>query len=468
MPHRMPTGAEMRRAPGARKPPGPGPLSSLNSVLALGRDPIRFALDMWHRYGDLVRIRFLFWQGYLVFHPDQIKHILQDNHRNYTKDFFTLNAFKAFVGNGLVTNNGDSWLQQRRLMQPAFHRKRLAAFGTLITGTTVEMIERWQGFAEQGQPLDIAGEMMRLTLRIVGRSLFSIDLSNETETVGRAVTTLSTLMVEYMSVPFPPLWIPTPRNRRITSAIRTLDTVVQDIITARRRQHTESGDLLSLLLSARDEETGERMSDKQVRDEVMTLLFAGHETTSNLLAWTWYVLSQHPEVERRLHAELEAVLAGQRPSVEHLTNLPYSQMVLEETLRLYPPAWSLARKARARDCVGGYAIPAKSVILMIPYVTHRHPAFWEHPEWFDPERFTPECAVARPRYAYYPFGGGPRQCIGNNFALMEAHLILATVAQRYRLHLVPGHEVEAEALLTLRPRYGLPMILKPVEHLHLW
>ncbi len=449
--------------PGVKRSSGPRSLLPLGSAYAFGRDPIRFALDMWHRYGDIVRIRFLFWHGYLVFHPDQIKHILQDNHRNYTKDIFTLNAFKAFVGNGLVTNDGDSWLHQRRLMQPAFHRKRLAAFGTLITGTTIEMLERWQGFAEQGQPLDIAVEMMRLTLRIVGQSLFTIDLSNETETVGRAVTTLSKLVLDYMSAPFPPLWIPTPRNRHITSALRTLDTVVQDIITARRQQHTESGDLLSLLLSARDEETGAGMSDKQVRDEVMTLLFAGHETTSNLLAWTWYVLAQHPEVEQRLHAELDAALAGQRPSVEHLTNLPYSRIVLEETLRLYPPAWSLARKARAGDCLGGYAIPAKSVILMIPYVTHRHPAFWEEPERFDPERFTPERAAARPRYAYFPFGGGPRQCIGNNFALMEAHLILATVAQRYHLHLVPGHAVEPETLLTLRPRYGLPMTLKPTE-----
>src|SRR6266566_1031812 len=422
---------------GAKRPSGPRSLLPLGSAYAFGRDPMRFALDMWHRYGDLVRIRFLFWHGYLVFHPEHIKHILQDNHRNYTKDIFTLNAFKAFVGNGLVTNDGNSWLQQRRLMQPAFHRKRLAAFGTLITGTTVEM--------------------MRLTLRVVGQPLFTIDLSNETETVSRAVTTLSKLVLDYMSVPFPPLWVPTPRNRRITSAIRTLDTVVQDIITARRQQHTDSGDLLSMLLSARDEETGEGMSDKQVRDEVMTLLFAGHETTSNLLTWTWYVLSQHPEVERRLHEELDAVLTGQRPSVEHLTHLPYSRMVLEETLRLYPPAWSLARKARAGDCVGGYAIPAKSVILMIPYVTHRHPAFWEHPERFAPERFTPERAAARSRYAYFPFGGGPRQCIGNNFALMEAHLILATVAQRYHLHLVPEHAVEPEALLTLRPRYGLPM-----------
>jgi cytochrome P450 len=204
------------------------------------------------------------------------------------------------------------------------------------------------------------------------------------------------------------------------------------------------------------------MSDQQVRDEVMTLLFAGHETTSNLLAWTWYLLASHPEVEQRLRAELDEVLGGRLPTVEDLANLPYGYRVLEETLRLYPPAWSLARKALVDDDIGGYVLPASTIILMSPYVTHRHPAFWEEPERFDPDRFTPERVAVRSRYAYFPFGGGPRQCIGNTFALMEAHLILATVAQRYRLRLVPDHPVEPQALLTLRPRDGLPMLLECV------
>lgn len=443
-------------------PPGPRGLALLSSMRALQRAPLPYLVDLQRHYGDIVGVRFLSWQGCLVFHPEAIQQILQEHHRSYNKDFFALNAFKAFVGNGLVTNNGDSWLQQRRLMQPAFHRKHLSSFGALMTDTAVAMLERWQGYAEHGQPLDVAAEMMRVTLLVAGRSLFDLDLSDQTETVGRTVTTLSRLVPEAMAMPFPPLSVPTPRNRRINAAIHTLDAIVQGLIQERRQRAIERGDVLSLLLLARDEETGQGMSDQQVRDEVMTLLFAGHETTSNLLAWTWFLLATHPEVEQRLQAELDAVLGGRLPTVEDLAHLPYGHRVLEETLRLYPPAWSLARKALAEDDLGGYVLPASTIILMSPYVTHRHPAFWEEPERFDPDRFTPERVAVRPRYAYFPFGGGPRQCIGNTFALMEAHLILATVAQRYRLRLVPDHPVEPQALLTLRPRDGLPMLLEGV------
>jgi cytochrome P450 len=447
------------RAPTPPGPRGPGLLSGLR---ALQRAPLPYLLDLQRRYGDVVGVRFLSWQGCLVFHPEAIQHILQEHQRAYNKDFFALNAFKAFVGNGLVTNNGDSWLQQRRLMQPAFHRKHLFSFGSIMTDAAVAMLERWQHAAPQGQPLDVAAEMMRVTLLVAGRALFDLDLSDQTETVGRTVTTLSRLVPEAMAMPFPPLSVPTPRNRRINAAIHTLDAIVEGLIQERRQRPIERGDVLSLLLLARDEETGQGMSDQQVRDEVMTLLFAGHETTSNLLAWAWYLLAAHPEVEQRLQAELDAVLGGRLPTAEDLANLPYGHRVLEETLRLYPPAWSLARKALAEDHLGGYVLPANTIILMSPYVTHRHPAFWEEPERFNPDRFTPERVAARARYAYFPFGGGPRQCIGNTFALMEAQLILATVAQRYRLCLVPDHPVEPQALLTLRPRDGLPMRLERV------
>lgn len=302
--------------------------------------------------------------------------------------------------------------------------------------------------------MDIAVEMMRLTLRIVGQALFSIDLSNEASVVGQAFTTLSALLVNYMYHPFPPLTIPTPRNRRIQRAIRTLDMVVHAIITEHRQQYSEKGDLLSLLLQARDEETGEEMSDQQLRDEVMTLLLAGHETTANTLTWSWYLLAQYPEVERRLHAELEQVLGGQLPTVEHLPELSYTRMVLEEVLRLYPPAFGFNRKAIADDEIGGYVVPANTLIWISPYATHRHLDFWEDPEVFEPER-----SAGRPHFAHFPFGGGPRLCIGNNVAMMEAQLILATLAQRYRLRLVPGHKVVPEVLLSVRPRNGLPMTL---------
>jgi cytochrome P450 len=328
-----------------------------------------------------------------------------------------------------------------------------------MTTATVDMQERWQSFVRDDQSVDIAVEMMRLTLRIVGQALFSIDLSNEASIVGQAFATIRTLLTDYIYNPFPPLTIPTPRNRRIQKAIRTLDMVVHDIITEHRQQYSEKGDLLSMLLQASDEETGQKMSDQQLRDEVMTLLLAGHETTANALTWTWYLLAQYPEIERRLHAELEQVLGGQLPTVEHLPELSYTRMVLEEVLRLYPPAFGFNRKAIADDEIGGYVVPANTLIWISPYTTHRHPDFWENPEVFEPERFSSERSAGRPHFAHFPFGGGPRLCIGNNFAMMEAQLILATLAQRYRLRLVPGHKVEPEVLLSIRPRNGLPMTL---------
>jgi cytochrome P450 len=415
---------------------------------------------MTGQYGDIVRIRFLFWPAYLINHPDGIKHVLQENQQNYHKDFYPYKIFKPLLGRGLVTNDGKSWLHQRRLMQPAFHRKSLDAFSSLMTNATISMLDQWENFAERDQPLDVAAEMQRLTLCIAGKALFNIDLSDETHTVGQAVTTVNKLLTEYLYAPLPPLNVPTLRNQRLQVSYRTLDQVVQGIITQRRRQNTDPEDLLSILLLARDQETGQGMNDQQVRDEVITLLIAGHETVSNALTWTWYLLSQYPQAACHLHKELEIVLGGQIPTMDHLAKLAYTHMVLDETLRLYPPAWVFGRKAVADDEIGGYFIPANSMIVLSPYITHRHPAFWQDPEVFDPERFAPERSASRPHFAYFPFGGGPRMCIGNYFALMEMQLILATVVQRYRLHLVPGHTVEPEALLSLRPRCGLPMLLQ--------
>lgn len=440
--------------------PGPRGHLLLGSARDIQRDPLRFGLAMAQQYGDIVRIRLLLWPAYLVNHPDGVKHVLQENQQNYNKDLYPYQIFKPLLGRGLVTNDGKSWLHQRRLMQPAFHRKSLDAFGSLMTGATVMMLDQWQDLAERAEQLDITAEMLRLTLRIVGQALFNIDLSDETRIVGQALITVNKLLSDYIYAPFPPLNIPTSRNRLIQTAFRTLDQVVQGIINQRRQQNMDTDDLLSMLLSVRDEETGQGMNDQQVRDEVMTLLIAGYETVSTALVWTWYLLSQYPEMEHRLHSELDIVLRGDQPTVEHLAELTYTRMVIEEALRLYPPAWIFGRKVIADDEIGGYSIPANSIIVLSPYVTHRHPALWEHPEVFDPERFTPEHSAGRPHFAYFPFGGGPRMCIGNNFALMEMQLILATIAQRYKLRLVPGHPVEPEAFLSLRPRYGLPMKLQ--------
>jgi cytochrome P450 len=321
------------------------------------------------------------------------------------------------------------------------------------------MLDRWQAGAARAEPLDVAWEMTQLTQRIIGEALFSIDLSDASATVAQAFSTVSQMYATYLFAPVMLLGLPTPRNRRFRAALQRLDVVVRSII--RTHRETASSDLLALLLAARDEETGQGMDDRLVRDEVLNLLLAGHETTANALAWTWYLLAQHPEVDRRLYAELDLVLGGRIPEVEDVARLDYTRMVFDEALRLYPPVYATNRNAVGDDNIGGYAIPAKSLVVLSPYMTHRHPDFWERPEVFDPERFTPERAAARPRYAYFPFLGGPRQCIGNQLALLEGHLVLATVAQRYRLSLVPGHTVEPRAQITLVPRYGLRMIVRP-------
>jgi cytochrome P450 len=430
----------------------------LGAASEMQRDPLKFLRET-RQYGDVVHMRFVFSDAYLIYHPDSIKHVLQENNRNYNKDIFTYKIFYPFLGHGLLTNDGESWLHQRRLMQPAFHRKRIAAYGTIMTDSTEKLLKRWQSYAKQDLSLDIAEEMMHLTLGIVGQTLFSLDLSDETNTIGPAVRTLLNLLGSYVYAPFPPINVPTPRNRRLLAANRSLEQVIYHIIAERRQQNTDTGDLLSMLLSARDEETGEGMNDRQIRDELMTMLIAGHETTSNTLAWTWYLLSQHPEVEEHLYSEIDEVLGGSIPTLEHLPNLKYTNMVIEEALRLYPTAGIFGRKAIADDELRGYYIPANSMIVISPYATQHHPDYWPDPERFDPDRFTPERSAARSHYAYFPFSSGPRMCIGSSFAMMEAQLILAMIAQRYRLRLVPGHPVEPQMLVTLRPKYGLKMTI---------
>jgi len=427
--------------------------------VALQRDPLAFYTNMAQRYGEVVHTRLLFWPTFLVFHPDGVRHVLQEHHQNYDRNLFLYKGLQPFFGEGLATSSGPSWLQHRRLMQPAFHRSRLAALGTLMTEAIRDMLTGWQTAAEQEQPLEVGQEMLRLTLRILGQALFRVDLSDETDAIGQAFTELLTLLGEYVYLPFPPLNVPTPRNRRMQAGLRSLNAVVQRLIEEHRKPQKAQHDLLSLLLEALDAESRHGLSDRQVRDEVFTLLFAGHETTANALTWALYLLSHHPAVQQRLQAEVDTVLAGQTPTVEHLGALPYTRMVLEETLRLYPPGATIPRRAIASDHIGGFAIPTNSLVFLTPYITHRHPDFWERPEVFDPERFTPERVAARHRYAYFPFGGGPHLCIGQHFALMEAQLALAMIAQRYQLRLVPGQRIEPQVMVTIRPLSDVKMTL---------
>ncbi len=444
----------------AARPPGPRGSLLLGNVREQARDRLRFQMKLHREYGDIVRWRVAHITLYQITHPDHLKHILHDNHRNYTKGALFRGLLSPIMGNGLFVSEGDFWLRQRRLMQPIFHRQRIAAFGTIMTSTAVTMLERWEARARQQPMVDIAEEMMALTLTVATRALFGVDVGANAAMIYQAVGTASQELIHRFDAPwYPPLRVPTPRNRRFLQARRNLDEVVYRLIDERGGHDDDHGDLLSLLLLARDEDTGQGMTREQLRDEVMTLLLAGHETTANALTWVLYLLSQHPDAERRLRAELATALGGRLPTVADLPNLPYTRMVLEESLRLYPPLWAVHRQAIADDEIGGFRIPAKTILDLVTYVTHHRAAVWETPETFDPERFSPERSANRSRYAFNPFSAGPRQCIGLGFAMTEAQLLLATIAQRYRLELAPDQLVEPYPELTLRPRYGMRMLL---------
>ncbi|HXV41640.1 MAG TPA: cytochrome P450 [Anaerolineae bacterium] len=413
----------------------------------LWQNPLQTLVDAARQYGDVVCLDPTNHRIYLVTHPDHIKQVLQDNYRNYRRD---ADSFKLLAGNGLIVSEGDFWLRQRRLMQPAFHRQQIAALTATMTEVTVAMLERWRAAAEQGEPLDILAEMMNLTLTVIVKTMFGGNVDEEVEAAANALG----IGQEYL---YQQGWDYTGEQgtageEQFRQAIDTLDRMVYRLINERRRSGQDGHDLLSMLLQARDEETGEGMSEQQLRDEIVTIFGAGRDTTAIGLAWTWYLLDRHPEVERRLQAELARVLAGRAPTFADLPNLPYTRQLFEEALRLYPPGWMTARLSLGEDEIGGYHIPAHSEIFLSPYVTQRRPDLWPDPEAFDPDRFNPECAANRPRFAYFPFGGGPRVCIGNAFAMVEAQLVIAMIAQTYHLRLFPGCQVEPEALITLQPK----------------
>lgn len=423
------------------------------SALQMRRDPLGLLTEARRRHGDFVRFRLGPYRVHLLAHPDQIAHVLQKNPRNYLKDGY---EHIKIVGNGLLASEGDFWRRQRRIVQPAFHRERLESMARTMTATTENMLQRW-GARVGEDPLDVDAEMSRLTLEITGRTLFGADVTGEAGEVGRALQTVLTLGFQRTGRFWPvPLGIPTPDNRRYGAAAKRLNAVVDGLISGRRESGESRQDLLSMLLEARDE-SGEGMKPRQMREEAMTILTAGYETTARALTWTWYLLDAHPEVQEKLDKELDTVLGDRPPGFEDLGKLSYTEMVFKESMRLLPPVWGLSRLVAEEDEVGGYRVPKGSRVVISQYVTHRHPDLWEEPESFDPERFTPERSAGRPKYAYFPFSGGPRQCVGNSFATMEAKLILATVARRYRLSLVPGHPVEPEPSFTLKPRYGMRM-----------
>jgi cytochrome P450 len=436
------------------RPAGPRGYPLLGVLPQLRSDPLRTFLDAADRYGDIVHMKAGPYHGYLLLDPEYIKHVLQDNARNYHKSPL-YERLKDGVGNGLLTSEDSFWLRQRRLAQPAFHRQRLAAMADAMVDCAMQMLDRWDRAPSTAGQIDLVAEMMSVTQAIIVRTMFSTDLGSASDVVNRTWPIINRRIGETFWSTKLETTLPLPANLRFRRALGELETVVYRIIAERRRGLGDEADLLSMLLSARDEETGEGMTDRQLRDEVMTMLLAGHETTSLALSWTYYLLSQHPETQGGIVDEVDRVVGSARPSFAHVERLTLTRRVLEESLRLYPPAWGFSRLALADDEIGGYRIPRGSIAFVIPFVVHRRPKLWPDPERFDPGRFTPERESVRPKFSYIPFGGGPRGCIGSQFAMLEAQLIVAAIAQRYRIELLPAQNVRPEPLITLRPNPGL-------------
>ncbi len=445
-------------------PPGPKGLPLIGTTASLLKEPLNFFFKTFQQYGDIAYFHVGNKKFYLLSHPDHVQYVLQGNHRNYQKGP-NYEKLKPLLGNGLVTSDGPYWLRQRRLIQPAFHRKHLATFAAVMTTAAEDMLMRWEANAQNGQELNVASEFMRVTLEIVSRAMFSTEATGFSEAISRNLPVVLERTNERFWELIDLSSLPTPRNRRYWSALQALDAIIYQVIEQRRKSGEPFDDLLTMLLEAVDEETGEQMTDLQLRDEVITIYLAGHETTANALSWTYSLLPAHPEVVRRLCAEVDAVLQGRVPTLEDVPNLKYTRMVIDEVLRVYPSVWTIARTPLTPDEIGGYPILPGVNVALTPYITHRHPSFWEDPEAFDPERFSPERSAGRHPYAYFPFGGGPRLCIGNSFALMEATLILAMIIQRYDLELAADQTIEPQPVVTLRPRYGIQMQVHPRQTL---
>jgi cytochrome P450 len=407
---------------------------------------------------DITYRRILFLDSFLINKPEYIEHVLLTNHANYRKSHFLRHILGPLLGEGLLISEGDFWRRQRRVAAPAFHSRRVAGFVASMADCTEATLTRWRDLT---QPFDVAAEMMALTLNIIARTMFSTDVGADVEAVRRLTDVVINLQPGLLDLFGFPDWIPRPQPINYRQTITQFEALVTRFLAERRADPADRGDLLSMLLAARDPETGEGMSDKQLRDEILTIFLAGHETTANTLNWTWYLLARNRQAEARLHEEVDRLLGGRAPTAADLAELKWTRMVIEEAMRLYPPAHTISRMAIAEDRIGDMRIPRGALVSTSIYVTHRNPKLWPDPERFDPERFLPERAARRQRFAYRPFGGGPRVCIGNTFAITEAQVILATIAQRYRLRLAPGHAVEPIGLITLRPKNGLWMTLEP-------
>lgn len=441
-----------------RYPPGPRRMFPLSGLLGYRRGPLPFFQNLAAQYGDISYFRLGPQEAFFINHPDSVKDVLVTNHQNFHKGL-ALQRAKRLLGEGLLTSEEDFHRRQRRLAQPAFHRARIASYASVMTDYASETRARWR----DGDTLDMSEEMMRLTLGIVGKTLFDADVVSDAREVGEAMTVVMDFF-NMITIPFFELIqrLPLPQMRRFDAAKARLDAIIYRLIEERRHSGEDRGDLLSMLLLARDTEAdtegdGGAMTDEQLRDEVMTIFLAGHETTANALTWTWLLLSQNESAEEKLHEEIDRVLGGRLPTFADVAQLKYTEMVLAESMRLYPPAWATGRLTMVETEIAGYKVPAKALVLMSQYVMHRDPRYFPDPLRFDPERWTTEARESRPQFSYFPFGGGPRRCIGEGFAWMEGVLLIAALAQQWRMRLVPNHPVALQPVITLRPKHGMRM-----------
>ena len=434
--------------------------STLRTLLMIRRDRLSFLQKLKRDYGDVVRFNIGTQAVWLLTDPEHIRDVLVVNQKKFIKGR-GIQMMKQLLGEGLLTSEGETHLRQRRLVQPAFHRQRVATYATTMTDYARKMREAWANVPAH-QPIEMSQEMMRLTLDIAGKTLFDAEVEEDASEVGQALTEMMKL-AERIPNPLAGILarLPLPSNRRFDKARQMLDDVIYGIIRERRASKVDRGDFLSMLLMAQDEEGGTGgMTDQQVRDEALTIFLAGHETTATGLTWTWYLLSQNPEAEAKLHAEIDSVLEGRLPTFEDLPKLRYAEMVFAESMRLYPPVWIIGRRALTDHEIDGHQIKAGDLILLNQYLVHHDERWFPTPDKFDPERWTPELKEARPKFSYFPFGGGTRTCIGEAFAWMEAALVIATLAQQWKPRLAAGHPVEMQPLITLRPKHGMKMTLE--------
>ncbi len=431
----------------------------LGCLRQIQNEPLALYQGAWREHGDYVRFRVVpgFYM-YLLAHPAAIEYVLHTNLKNYRKPDSFNGSVRLLTGGGILTSEGELWRKQRRLMQPAFSRAAATSLGELMTGAVATFVEEWEAAGGE-QTIDVLRELMRLGLRIASLALLGTDISSEADAIGEAYRATFEYVSDKMNGRLlPPLWVPTPRNREFRQAKTLLDKVVLELI-ARRRAEPPKNDVLARLLAAQDEDSGVGMTDEQLKDEAITLLTAGHETGGAAAAWALYLLAEHPDVQQALHDEVRGCLGGRLPAVEDLPRMPLATAVFEETMRLYPPAWGMPRETLADDEVLGYPIPAKSTLMLSQLLAHRHPDFWPEPDVFRPQRFLSPPAD-RPKFAYFPFGGGPRICIGNHMAMLEGPLVLASLVDRFHFTLVPNQRIVADPTFTLRPKYGVQMVVR--------